>query len=180
MWSAPEGVVTPRGHMLLLVTLNEEIYVCDVGFGGLTLTAPLLFLTNIEQETPHETFRFIASDEEYILQVKLQDGWKAIYRFGLQEQLLPDYEVSNWYLSNHPNSHFLSSLIVARAGKNVRYTLRNNELAKHNLAGITERESFTSVAALKTALENVFGIKLPSTPELDPALERVILPTAKS
>lgn len=34
-------------------------YIADVGFGGLTLTAPLQLIPAIEQPTPHETFRLI-------------------------------------------------------------------------------------------------------------------------
>lgn len=36
------------------------------------------------------------------------------YRFGLQEQLQADYEVASWYLSNHPQSHFVTGLIASR------------------------------------------------------------------
>src|SRR5262245_52074548 len=40
-WNVPADVVTARSHMLLQVVLPEGPYVADVGFGGLTLTAPL-------------------------------------------------------------------------------------------------------------------------------------------
>ena len=36
-------------------------YIADVGFGGLTLTAPLRLQADIEQATPHEPFRLIVS-----------------------------------------------------------------------------------------------------------------------
>lgn len=32
LWNVPEGVVTPRGHMLLCVDIDEQPYIVDVGF----------------------------------------------------------------------------------------------------------------------------------------------------
>lgn len=174
LWNIPEGVVTARGHMLLLVEVNEASFIADVGFGGLTLTAPLLLKPDIEQSTPHEPFRLIKADDEFILQAKVQGVWKPLYRFSLQEQFLPDYEVSSWYLSNHPNSPFVTGLIAARSTPDCRYALRNLEFAIHYLSGDTERQTLTSVAELQTILERVFLLKLPRNPELAAALQRLI------
>ena len=41
VWERPAGEVRARTHMVLLVALEGRRYVCDVGFGGLTPTAPL-------------------------------------------------------------------------------------------------------------------------------------------
>src|SRR4051812_32745388 len=59
VWNVTEGVVLPRTHMLLRIDLAGQPYIADVGFGGLTLTAPLLLEAGIEQPTPHESFRLI-------------------------------------------------------------------------------------------------------------------------
>ena len=57
LWRQPDDAITPRGHMLLRIELDGRIWVADVGFGGLTQTAPLLLEPGLEQQTPHETFR---------------------------------------------------------------------------------------------------------------------------
>src|SRR5438128_4108562 len=170
LWNAPEGAITARGHMLLRVDLDRKPYVADVGFGVLTLTAPLLLEPGIEQATPHEPFRLISAGQDFVMQAKLGETWRPLYRFDLQEQLLPDYEVANWYLSNHPDSHFVNGLIAARAAPDRRYALRNNELAVHHLNGSTERSVLATVAQLRAALEGPFGLTLPDAPELDAAL----------
>ena len=41
LWNAVEGVVPPRGHMVLRVELADGPYLADVGFGGQSLTGPL-------------------------------------------------------------------------------------------------------------------------------------------
>ena len=172
LWGAPEGAITARGHMLLRVDLEGRSYIADVGFGVLTLSAPLLLEPDIEQATPHETFRLMRAGQDFVMQVKLGGTWKALYRFDLQEQFPPDYEVTNWYLSNHPDSHFVNGLIAARAAPDRRYALRNNELAVHHLDGNTERSVLATVAQLRAALEGPFGLTLPDAPELDAALAR--------
>jgi N-hydroxyarylamine O-acetyltransferase len=170
LWNVPEGIVRPRSHMLLLVDLEQGRYVADVGFGGLTLTGPLRLQTEIEQQTPHESFRLIADGEAYVMQARIDGAWRSLYAFDLQEQLLTDYEVVNWYLCNNPESHFITGLVAARADRGCRYALRGIEFAVHVLGGGTERRLLTSVDEVRTALQETFHITLPEGPELDAAL----------
>ncbi|HEY9604686.1 MAG TPA: arylamine N-acetyltransferase [Allocoleopsis sp.] len=174
LWNLPEGTITPRSHMLLQVDIDGEKYIADVGFGGLTLTAPLSLTPDIEQSTPHEPFRLIVVDHTYIMQAYIGQEWKSIYRFDLQKQQLPDYEVSNWYVSTHPNSLFVTTLIAARPDKNCRYALRNNHLTTHYLNGQTEQRVLSTVTDLRTALEDVFGLTLPAIANLDSALQQLV------
>ncbi|HEY9675182.1 MAG TPA: arylamine N-acetyltransferase [Waterburya sp.] len=171
LFNLPEGRITPRSHMLLQVDIDGEKYIADVGFGGLTLTAPLSLTPDIEQSTPHEPFRLIATDHTYIMQAYIAQEWKSLYRFDLQEQQLPDYEVSNWYVSTHPNSLFVTTLIAARPDSDCRYALRNNQLTTHYLDGRTERRVLSTVTELRTALEDVFRLHLPAIANLESVLQ---------
>ena len=108
------------------------------------------------------------------MQTKVRENWGTLYRFDLQEQFLPDYEVSNWYTSTHPRSRFVTNLMVARADVDCRHTLRNKSYAVHYVAGASERRTLESVAELRATLEGAFRITLPNTPDLDAALERII------
>jgi N-hydroxyarylamine O-acetyltransferase len=173
LWNAPEGAITPRTHMLLLIDLEGKHYVADVGFGGLTLTAPLRLEPEIEQPTPHEPFRLIKVGGDFVMQAKIRGGWKALYRFDLQRQFLPDYELANWYLSHHPESRFVTGLMAARPAVDRRYALLDNELAVHHLNGATERRVLENSAELRAALEGDFQLQLPDVPELDRALARL-------
>ena len=174
LWNIPEGVVTARGHMLLLVEIDHDYFIADVGFGGLTLTSPLLLKPDLEQNTPHEKFRLIQVGDDYVLQANVQGDWKRIYRFGLQENFLIDYEVTSWYLSNHPTSHFVTGLIAAMPFEEGRHALRNNDFATHYLDGSHERKRFDNVADLRMTLEKTFGIRLPQVPSIDSSLVRII------
>ena len=172
-WNVPEDMVRPRTHMLLLVDVGGERHVADVGFGGLTLTAPLLLQPDIEQGTPHETFRLVAAgDDGFVMEAKIGERWRSLYAFDLQEQVLADYEMANWYLCNKPSSHFITGLVAARPDDGCRYALRGNELTTHHLNGETKRRLLTSSAQLRDALEKTFRLTLPMGPELEAALTR--------
>lgn len=174
LWNAPEGVVTPRGHMLLLINVEEKYFIADVGFGGLTLTAPLLLETDIVQQTPHEDFKLTRSGDDYVMLAKVQGIWKRVYSFTLQENFLQDYEVASWYLSNNPTSHFITGLIAALPFENGRHVLRNGDFATHYLNGGHERRTIENVVDLKNTLQNVFRIVLPDVPHIDEYLEHII------
>ena len=103
----------------------------------------------------------------------MRGDWKPLYRFGLQEQPLADIEIYSWYVSNHPESRFVTGLMVARAAADCRYTLLNNEFAAHRLQGASERRVLTSAAELREVLTGPLRVKLPEGPEVDAALTRL-------
>ena len=173
-WNVPSGVTTSRSHMLMQVTIDAQRYIADVGFGGLTLTAPLRLEPHVEQATAHERYRLIPAGEGYLLEAKVGDEWQALYVFDLHEQLQADYEVSNWYLANFPQSQFVTGIIAARADDDVRHALRNTRYAIHRPDGQTQRRHLTSVAELKAVLEGPMQIPLPRHPDLDSRLQQVI------
>lgn len=174
LWGLPKGTVTPRSHMLLQIDLDGESYIADVGFGGLTLTAPLALKPNLQQNTPHEPFRLILENGTYVMQALIGQEWKSLYRFDLQEQQLPDYEVSNWYISTHPNSLFVNSLIAARPDSDRRYALRNNQFVVHHLDGRTERQMLSTATELRSTLEDKFQLELMAIDNLDITLQQFV------
>jgi N-hydroxyarylamine O-acetyltransferase len=173
MWNAPPPAL-PRTHMLLLVEIAGDSWIVDVGFGGLTLTGVLQLATDIEQSTPHESFRLLREGAQYVLQASVRGEWRALYCFNLQAQLPVDYEPVNWYLSTHPQSRFVNNLIAARSEPGRRYNLLNNEFTVHELHGETRRRTLTDASELRQSLTQTFLIPVPKSSQLDAALERVV------
>lgn len=173
LWNAPPATDSPRSHMLLRVELQGRSWIADVGFGGLTLTAPLLLQPGLEQGTQHETFRILDIDGFFVLQALLHDEWKPLYRFDLQPQYLSDYEVTSWYLSHHPASRFVTGLMAARVARDRRYALQDNALAVYTGDGNVQRCMIDNGADLHALLEQTFGLLLDDTPELHSALDRL-------
>src|SRR5574337_713923 len=174
LWNMREGTVPPRSHMLLLVDFDGGRYVVDAEFGGITLAGPLRLEIDLDQTTPHEPFCLVKAEEEFIEQVQIGDHWVSLYRFSLAEQLLPDYEMANWYLSTHPDSRFVTGLLAARPAPDRHYRLLNNQLTVHHRAGGKDRRLIMSVTDMRETLERDFQIVLPDTPELDGALARLM------
>ncbi|RWQ38091.1 MAG: arylamine N-acetyltransferase [Mesorhizobium sp.] len=161
LWGQPDDAITARSHMLLRVELDGRTYIADVGFGGLTLTAPLLLRPGLEQKTPHETFRMVETGDHFRLQANVGGDWRTVYRFDMQQNYEVDYSVSNHFLSTHPTSHFLSSVIAARALPGRRYALRDNRLSTHHLGGRTEQMEIATAAELADVLEGPLEIVIP-------------------
>jgi N-hydroxyarylamine O-acetyltransferase len=180
VWNAPPGAVRPRAHMLLRIDLEGETYLADVGFGGLVLTAPLRLAPAVEQATPHEPFRLVEDEGQLLLQALVRGEWQSLYRFDLQPQHQIDYEVANWYVSTHPQSHFVTGLMIARAAPGRRFALANRRLSIHRVGGTTEQREIATPAELRAILEEPFGIRLPrgdagerSADEIDARLARL-------
>jgi N-hydroxyarylamine O-acetyltransferase len=172
LWNVPSGVQTPRVHMLLVVDLDGERYLADVGFGGNVLTAPLLLGSGDEQVTPHEPFQVVKDGDRYQLQFKMRGEWVKLYRFDLSEQLQSDHEQGNWFVSTHPQSIFVNGLLGARAEPDRRYALADNALSVHRLNGPSEKRTL-SAAELRDALGDLFKITLADLDGLDAALARL-------
>ena len=163
-----------RTHMLLLLHLAADAYLCDVGFGGLTMTAPVRLTPDVEQPTRHETFRVLRDGLEFVLEARLRGAWKALYRFDLQEQRPIDIDVLNYYVSTHPESPFRRRLMAARPTADRRFALTNGRFTVYHANGSEERRDLTSVAELRGVLTGTFGIVLPEDSRLDAALARVL------
>jgi N-hydroxyarylamine O-acetyltransferase len=161
LWGQPEDAITTRSHMLLRVELGGRTHIADVGFGGMTLTAPLLLEPGLEQQTPHETFRVMETDDHFRLQANVGGAWRTLYRFDMQPQYEIDYSVANYFLSTHPTSHFLSTIVAARALPDRRYALRGNRLSIHHLGGRTEQKEMATAAELTETLEHLLEIIIP-------------------
>jgi N-hydroxyarylamine O-acetyltransferase len=176
VWGLPEDAVSPRTHMLLLVTIDEEPWIADVGFGGQTPSAPLRLREGLSQQTPHGAFRLRTIDGDWLLQAQVAGQWKGLYRFDLQPHHLADYEMASWYLTHHPDSHFLQGLIAALISPEGRWVLRNGELGLHRLDGTTQRRTLGDASAVHAALREVFRIEIEPTPEVMSALARLPFP----
>lgn len=174
-WNVDEGVVRARTHMLLIVSLEGERFVVDAGFGGMTMTAPLRLERRGAQPTPHGQFRLHREGGSDAVQVDVAGAWKTLYTFTDEPQLLPDYEMTSWYLCHHPESIFRQSLIAARPTDEGRWTLRGLQLSLHRADGGHEVQTLRSVAELKQALGGNFGIDLSGIDGLDARLAELVV-----
>jgi N-hydroxyarylamine O-acetyltransferase len=154
----PEGDPTARSHMLLKVALQEGDFLADVGYGGLTLTAPLRLETGTEQQTPHEPMLLVSVGGEIELHVRLNDVWTKLYRFLPIAQLPIDYEQAHWFTATHPESPFTNHLLMARPEPDRRYALFDRDFTVRYRDGRAERQRLADAADLAEVLTRYFRI----------------------
>lgn len=105
----------PAGHLVLRVTDDDgRAWHADVGFGLGTLLDPIPF--GPDPDVVHEQsgwrFRVVEDGAELVLQTQEPGGWSDVYAFPPRPVPRIDIEVSNWWICTHPQSPFVSGLIV--------------------------------------------------------------------
>jgi N-hydroxyarylamine O-acetyltransferase len=166
----PPDVVTPRSHRLMSVETPEGMAFADVGFGGLTLTAPVMLRWQEGQDTPHERVRLMPAGNDFLLQALVGDAWTDIYQFDLAVHLPPDYVQQNWHTATRPNGLFSNNLIAAMPMPEGRYALFNRTLTWRSLAGEKVRTEVRTKSELREVLGELFSIEAAAA-ELDRAWE---------
>jgi N-hydroxyarylamine O-acetyltransferase len=176
-WGVPAQTPRPRIHAMLLVQVEGEEWLCDVGFGGNTLTAPLLARSREVQETPHEPARLINKDatqpERLMIQTEINNAWHDLVELDFSRQTFAELEMANWFTSAHPKSRFRNELFVARPDEGCRYVMLDNVLSIYRMKGENERRILASTAEIRDALHDLMHIRLPHDPSLDTTLSRI-------
>jgi arylamine N-acetyltransferase len=161
VWMNPDGPLPAQTHQVLSVTVPGDVgpLLVDVGFGGQTLTSPIRLQPGPVQETRHEPYRIRERGDGYQLEVEIGDVWQPLYTFTTRPQPRIDLEIGSWYVSTHPNSHFVTGLTAALVTDDARWNLRGRNLAIHR-AGNTEKIRFDTAADVLDVLTDRFGIDL--------------------
>jgi N-hydroxyarylamine O-acetyltransferase len=163
----PDETPLPRTHKVLLALVNGDEWLVDVGFGGMTMTAPLRLADASGQTTPHEPWRLQADGAHYLLSACVQQQWSPKYRFSLERQTRKDYEMGNWYVATHPESRFRNDLIAARVDQGGRHALINNRYSYHRHGQSSEQRELQTAAELQTVLQQTFALRTSGLPGLD-------------
>lgn len=134
----------PLTHMALRVFVEDQPYLCDVGFGGGGIREPLPWVTGVITNQPPDSFRLDATDNgEILLSGLLREEWKPLYSLIPCPVRPQDYIPANHYTSTHPNSRFTQGLIAALSTDDGRKTINGRIFRKVGADGETERELAT-------------------------------------
>ncbi|MFZ3517795.1 arylamine N-acetyltransferase [Vibrio harveyi] len=157
------GTPSGRTHQFTLVTMGEDKWIVDVGFGSNTPRAPLPFVLNQDIHTDLQTFRFIEHElVGYMLQVQSYDApeqWIDLYSLDFEHVFDGDIVCGNHYTSTSPNSHFTSSRVATLVTDSGIITLFNHSLKYRANGEVVEIELEAGETYL-SALKTHFGIAL--------------------
>jgi N-hydroxyarylamine O-acetyltransferase len=145
---------TARTHAVVVATLGGREWLCDVGFGGTSLRAPLPLEPGREDAQLRATYR-LRDDAEWglVLERRGSQGWADEYGISRERVLQADLELGNHYTSTHPASHFTQRFACALQTPGGRVTLSGSTLTRHEGAAIEQRELRTGADLLR-ALEH--------------------------
>ena len=152
----------PRAHQLLLVEVDGQPWVADLGFGGNTLLEPIPLLVGLEHRMGFDAYRLQAAPQHnYHVQLLMDGQWQSLYTFTLDEAQPSDYQMMSYFYSNSPDSPFRQQRICARATPEYRASLVDRELKIRRPDGHSTTLVLADDAAYAAALEQYFGIRLP-------------------
>ena len=161
-YQRPRDFTPARTHLFLRVVIDGAPWVADVGVGSLSLTSAIRFDVEGEQATRHEPRRIIFEDGRFFHQVRFGDAWEDVLEFTGEAMPPIDRELANWYTSAHPQSHFRSRLVAARAlPAGGRLTLLNRELTRRDRTGQGQSTPSDTPDHLLQLLDEEFGLTFP-------------------
>jgi N-hydroxyarylamine O-acetyltransferase len=156
--SSPAGPLT---HLLLRVEHNGALWHMDVGFGQGTLLEPIPFGPGGPYEQSGWRFRVISEGSLLVLQTEIEESWSDLYAFSVEPVPEIDIEVSNWFTSTHPQSRFVTHMLVtAHDERAVRSTLSDfaGELTLSVSSPTLRTREPVAEADVPRVLADVFGL----------------------
>jgi len=151
----------PLDHAAVLVRIDEEDWLVDVGFGKFSRVP--LPLSSVE---PHRDL-----DGEYLLldaphgDVDVLADGKPAYRLERRPRELADFAPMAWWQSTSPKSHFTHNLTCSRPTAQGRVTLSGNRLIE-TVNGVRNEVLLPTDASVRLAYRVYFGLRLNRLPVL--------------
>lgn len=104
--------IPPKSHRLLIVKIENEPWLVDVGFGAFGLLEPIPIKAGVEYHQFGEVFK-LESDQRlgFIFKTKINSDWISQYAFGLEHYFPIDFMFPNYYHSHSPDSKFCQKKI---------------------------------------------------------------------
>jgi N-hydroxyarylamine O-acetyltransferase len=156
-----KDIKVPKTHRINLVTVDDETFLVDVGFGPSCPNIPLN-ISNTEQISKRgRSFRLIKKENSYCLSEKQDKDYFTYYSFTLEEAFEPDFEMGHFYSSHYEQAVFVNNLLVSKILENEICFLRNGSF--HHIQGTNvEIVDIDNVELLKELMNEKFGIALAS------------------
>lgn len=144
----------PKTHMVIIVRCEGRDYLCDTGFGGYALRAPIMIKEGgVIQDG--DRFGLELIDGEYVLSSLVQDEWQRQYGFALQPQEWIEFSLSNYFNATHPDTIFTQKKLAIMQTPNGRKILVDNELKLIEEGKLEKLE-----VEYESALKEHFGLEV--------------------
>ncbi len=133
----------PKTHMAIVLNVDNEAWLCDLGFGSYGIRAPMrLSAVDVEVKQDADTYMLTKmSDGEYLLKSLIEGEWTNQYAFNLSPHEWVDFTPANYFNSTHPDAIFVQKLLVVlhnTEGRTILFgdmlkTIKNGKMAKETI-----------------------------------------------
>ena len=165
-----------RTHMVLRARVDNQVYLADVGFGGIGLLEPMPLHDGMSVEQGGLVYRLRREDHVWVLSMRDADGVEGdMYEFSEDPQTPGDVAVANHFTATHPGSIFRQTLTIQRAARSERTILRTDALTRYRDGHMTEEP--VARERLREIARDIFGVELPDGPLVADATPGVRFPS---
>lgn len=148
----------PKTHMAILLTLDAEEWLCDLGFGSHGIRYPLrMNQLDCEIQQDGDVFKLSKNPNDcYLLQTISEGKWANQYEFDLSSQEWVDFVPANHFNSTHPEALFVQRLII------VLHTVHGKKILSGNVFKSIENDAIHTIRVaedkIASILSNEFGL----------------------
>ncbi|MGD8165376.1 arylamine N-acetyltransferase family protein [Pantoea sp. FN0307] len=156
--------MTPATHQLFIVTVDQEPWIFDVGFGAKGPRAPLLLTDGYIHEHPFLSSRVSSHPElGWVVSVKENSKndavWENIYSFHDVATYPADINMAYFYTLFSSESLLNTNRVASLPTENGRISIRNNTFTEVNGLSTSSKE-ITDREEMAQLLSTRFGIRI--------------------
>lgn len=147
-------------HVLIIVSINTDRWLVDVGFGD-NFLEPIKFEENTPQEDLKGNFKIIKYGNSKYQLLKSLNGleYSVEYTFTLQERNLYDFKERYTYFETSPNSRFRKNSMCSLEKENGRISLKEDKLIITEY-GKREEKKVNNESEFLSILKQIFNITI--------------------
>lgn len=146
-------------HLAILVDIQGNLYLTDVGFGEFSMKPLLLELNLVQQDVTGEYLIDRYDDSCYRVNRSIKGLWVPQYLFTGQEREIWEFSAMCRYHQTSPESHFTQKRICSMPIENGRVTITGNVLKIRDKEAVQETV-LASESEFREALRRFFGFRM--------------------
>lgn len=156
-----DGPVQMRRHRVLVVTLNKNRYLVDVGVRNEAPRKALLLMEHEVQSDGVCEYRFEKDDffGWVLLQKEQGKDWTPMYGFTEEIQIDDDFIMPSFYCEKHPDSTFNKFMKISIFMGESNFTLVDGVLKEYRHAKVRLRRRLNDSAEIRAILKQYFGLE---------------------
>lgn len=147
----------PRTHRIILLSLDGEDYLVDVGFGPLAPYGAVKLSATDAICLAGSRFRIERQQDEFHLQVLKDEGYFTLYVFDLARYTEKDCDLGHFFSHQYPEAVFVNNLIVSNIEQDRVRHIRNTEFFTVT-ASDTQVQTIEDASQLAAILRDSFAM----------------------